>query len=207
MGAIGTSGRVAFLVSSTLFFSACTTPTRVSTAELLSANESEVTLNKTYFETSAILKSLMSKRGLAMKNIAPTKDSLAQYFIFSGQRKTAASTANRPSLSQKTGQETGQKTGQKISQKTKKPVITVGSWIAARLEGKGKSTHVRFLGKPNIGDQELCSDADSQLEDAEYWCQNTYIKKDSPHLSQMSGREEAQLIRSLVSELKPSALR
>jgi len=158
----------------------------VSTAEILPVKESELTLNKTYVESSAILRGLMTTRGLAMRNVAPTKDNRAQYFIFVGQRR-----------------ETPQK--QSIDQKTGKPIVTVGSWIAARLEAKGKSTHIRFLGKPNVGGQELCSDADSQLEDAEYWCQNTYIKETSPHFSQMSGREEAQLIRGIVAELKTKA--
>lgn len=48
----------------------------------------------------------------------------------------------------------------------------------------------------------MCSDADHALVEADDWCQDTRVNRSSPYYQQMTGREEAELITGLVTELK-----
>jgi hypothetical protein len=148
---------------------------RVSTAQLLPPDSTRVDLPADRQKTVALLKRLMAERGLSVKAVAATRDGHAQYVVFSGPRRLIGTTYSR---------------------------ATVGSWIAARVEPMPSGTRVQLLGKPNLGGQEVCSDADVQLADAEYWCRDTRVNPASPYYAQMTGREEAELIRGLMVELQ-----
>lgn len=165
------------LLGASLILGGCAAgpPLRVSTAQLLPPENSEVTVAKSKTETVDLIKRLMAERGLLVKSVAPTKDRKAEYVVFSGPRRLLSGTNS---------------------------IATVGSWIAVRVEPSEGGTHVKLLGKPNLGGQELCSDADRELADADYWCKDTSVNPSSPYYSQLTGREEAELITGLVTELK-----
>ncbi len=150
-------------------------PLRVSTDELMKPAEAQLSVAMPRGEVASAVKGLMRERGFAVKTRVATKDERAEYLVFSGPRKVLSS-ANT--------------------------VASVGSWFAVRLEERGGATKVRFLGKPNLGGQELCSDADQALAEVEYWCKDTRVNPMSTYYSQLSGKEERETIMGLVNELK-----
>ena len=150
-------------------------PLRMSTAQLMQPGQSELTVATPQAQTVEKLKKLMAERGLGVKTVVATKDGKATYYVFSGPRKVIG---------------------------TETTVASVGSWVAARVETHPDGTFVRLLGKPTVAGVELCSDADAQLADADYWCQDTRVNPDSPYAANLTGREEVELVRSVVLELK-----
>lgn len=153
-------------------------PLRVSTDELMQPAETKLALDLPKAKVASAVKDLMGERGFHVKTRVATPDERAEYLVFSGPRKLLS----------------GSNT-----------IATVGSWFAVRLEQKDAVTHVRFLGKPNLGGQELCSDADQRLAEVQYWCKDTHVNPMSPYYSQLSGREERETIMGLVRDLKDLA--
>lgn len=148
---------------------------RVSTAELKSDDAMEVTLAEPTAQVIETLKKLMDQRGLKVKAVAPTQTPDTAYYVFTGPRRVLSSGDT---------------------------VASVGSWIAVRVEPHDQGTRLSFLGKPTIGGQELCSDADARLADAQYWCQDTRVDPKSTFARELTGREEVELITGLITELR-----
>jgi hypothetical protein len=105
----------------------------------------------------------------------PTKNPDVEYLVFSGTRRVVG----------------GSNT-----------VATVGSWYAVRVEPTENGTRLHLLGKPNVGGTELCSDADATLADADYWCRDTRVDPSSPFCPLLTGREEVEVVRGVVTELR-----
>ncbi|MBI3180504.1 MAG: hypothetical protein HYZ27_12640 [Deltaproteobacteria bacterium] len=150
-------------------------PLRVSTAQLMAPSDAELLLEIDKVATSDLVKELMAQRGLRVKTVAPTKDQKAEYLIFTGPRQVLSGTNT---------------------------IATVGSWFAVRVEQRGSVTYLRILGKPNLGGQEVCSDADIDLADADYWCQDTRVNPSSPYYAELTGRAEVEAVRGLITEIR-----
>ena len=78
----------------------------------------------------------------------------------------------------------------------------LGSWFVARVSGGQPSTEVLLLGKPTVDGQEVCADSDAVLLEADYWCRDTKVRKDYGARGLLKGREEAEVVRGVLSELK-----
>jgi hypothetical protein len=82
--------------------------------------------------------------------------------------------------------------------------ITLGSWFAARLgpsDGNATSTDVTLMGKPMIGNLELCSDHDNLLEDIKYMCTDTKVAPDWAGKNLVSGRDETEVVSGVLADL------
>jgi len=80
--------------------------------------------------------------------------------------------------------------------------VQVGSWYVARIRSAGGGTQVFLFGKPTLNGTEVCSDADAELKDAQYWCRDATVRDDWPGSSIVSGREESEVVRGVLIGLK-----
>lgn len=79
--------------------------------------------------------------------------------------------------------------------------IALGSWFAARVTPVGQGTEVVLLGKPMIGQLEVCSDADELLKDIGYRCVDSKVPAEWPATNYVSGRDETEVVSWVLSAL------
>lgn len=82
--------------------------------------------------------------------------------------------------------------------------IQLGSWFAARLgpsDGNPTSTDVTLMGKPMVGNLELCSDHDKLLSDIQYQCTDTQVAPDWAGRNLVSGRDETEVVSGVLAAL------
>ena len=79
--------------------------------------------------------------------------------------------------------------------------IQLGSWFAARVLPQGNQTTLSILGKPMIGQVELCSDNDSDLTDIKYVCTDTQVPKNYMALNMITGRDEETVVSDVLDRL------
>ena len=81
--------------------------------------------------------------------------------------------------------------------------IQLGSWFAARIAPgeNAVGTEVWMLGKPMIGNLELCSEHDNLLEDIKYTCQDTKVPPDWPGKNLVTGRDETEVVSDVLNNL------
>jgi hypothetical protein len=72
--------------------------------------------------------------------------------------------------------------------------IQLGSWFAVRIAPNGPQTVITVIGKPMIGQLELCSDADSQLSDVQYACSDTKVPTNWAGQNLVTGRDETEVV-------------
>ncbi len=98
---------------------------------------------------------------------------------------------------------TGENQSQVIIYKGSRPVppnaapygLQLGSWYAARLaSNKQGATEVTLMGKPMVGQIELCSDYDNLLADVQYACTDTKVPPDWVGMNLVSARDETEVV-------------
>jgi hypothetical protein len=80
--------------------------------------------------------------------------------------------------------------------------VQLGSWFAARLGADPQGVvEVTMMGKPMIGNVELCSDHDHLLEDIKYTCTDTKVPPDWAGKNLVSGRDETEVVTDVLNNL------
>jgi len=80
--------------------------------------------------------------------------------------------------------------------------IQLGSWYAARLAPNAQgATEVTVMGKPMVGQVELCSDHDNLLADIRYTCIDTKVPPDWVGMNLVSGRDETEVVSWVLAGL------
>lgn len=80
--------------------------------------------------------------------------------------------------------------------------LGLGSYFVARLAPVPPSfVTITVLGKPMVGNLELCSDADGLLSELGYRCSDTQMPADWAGKSLVSGRDEAEVVSWVVTGL------
>lgn len=163
--------------------SACVTMKvlRVSSANTVPTEKSTAHYAKSPSDVFAALQAEFGTRGLTLAQQVDG-NSGAKIYLFKGKR--AAVTTVR---------------GTSAMVVTQSNVI--GVWVAARVQAANGGTDLSLLAKPSVNGQEVCSDADKTLEDAQYWCQNTEVREDFPFMHLLSGREEAEVVQGTLASL------
>jgi hypothetical protein len=154
---------------------------RGSSGNYLTPAGARVTLNRQASDISQAVQQLFAERGFQLVNRAqPTPQS--QVLFFKGSRALVTTQNNTADTTWSAG-------GQ------------LGSWFAVRVVEDGYHCSVQFYGKPTVGGQEVCADGDDQLRDAQYQCVDTKVREDWPGFQLVEGREETQVITSVIATL------
>lgn len=77
----------------------------------------------------------------------------------------------------------------------------IGSWFAVRFVTEGNRTTVLFWGKPTVHGIESCGDGDRDLRDVGYTCTDVEKRSDWAGHQLMQGREETQVISTVIAQL------
>jgi hypothetical protein len=72
--------------------------------------------------------------------------------------------------------------------------IQLGSWFAARITNGPNSTDVQLMGKPMVGQIEVCSDHDDVYKDIKYACTDTRVPNDWAGKNLVTGRDETEVV-------------
>ena len=156
---------------------------RSSSATYVTLEQATAHFDRQPPEVAAVLQPEMFSRGFLLTQEVEGAPG-TKIYLFKGARKTpraAAAAEQRPP-----------------------PHYELGSWFAAKvtLGAQGAGSEVTMFGKPTVNGQEVCSDADSLLTEARYWCQDTEVQVDYPHMELVEGREEADTVRGALASLQ-----
>jgi len=154
---------------------------RVSTLQVIPRTDSSLQLAAPLPDVVAVLMRSMAERGFPV--VQEVAGDSGKYYIFKGARTNVTTVRGTSTV---------------IAGST----VQVGSWYAARVSSAGGGTLVFLFGKPTLNGTEVCSDADAELKDAQYWCQDSTVRDDWPGSSVITGREESEVVRGVLIALK-----
>lgn len=95
------------------------------------------------------------------------------------------------------------KGSRRVSREARDYGIQLGSWFAARIspDQAGTGSELWLMGKPMVGNLELCSEHDNLLEDIKYTCQDTKVPPDWAGMNLVTGRDETEVVSGVLSDL------
>jgi hypothetical protein len=169
-------------VMSLLGSAGCASPLRASSHPYLAAGDGMKLLALGSDEAQARVVALFAQRGYALVGRRTLRDGTVQLQI-KGRRSSVRSVAVY---------------GQLVVASDS----VVGSVFYVRLRTAGASTVVRMHGKPTLDGYEICADTDT-LEDVE-GCREFEVNSLWHGHAQMTGREEAEVVRGVTLELTPT---
>lgn len=153
-----------------------------STATYLTPAGSRVAVNRPVGTVAATVQELFAERGFPLVNRAQVSPTNLVLFFRGGRISPGYQSGSvNPSY------------GAAASQ--------VGSWFAVRVTDEGAKSTASFFGKPTVNGTEVCGDGDDQLRDAQYRCVEVRVREDWPATQLVEGREETQIISSVIASL------
>jgi hypothetical protein len=79
--------------------------------------------------------------------------------------------------------------------------IQLGSWFASRITNGANTTDVQLMGKPMVGQMEICSDHDNAYTDIKYACNDTRVPNDWAGKNLVTGRDETEVVEWVMTGL------
>jgi hypothetical protein len=156
-------------------------PVRASSLAMVPREQATARLALAPQDAVSALTDLMGQRGFPLVNKIDAAGG-ARYYLFKGRRRSVTSVRGSDTI---------------IVAQT----LDVGSWFAARVRPTPTGSEVFLVGKPTFNGLEACSDADVELKDGQYWCQDTKVREDWPGWGLVTGQEEADVVRGVLLTL------
>ena len=152
---------------------------RGSSSDFLKRKATVVTLNAPQNVVQQRLDDVMDRRGFRQTSTHPASNGTT-LIIYKGSRRVPREAANYG--------------------------IQLGSWFVARVgptdgNPSATTTDVTLMGKPMVGELELCSDHDKLLEDIQYQCVDTKVAPDWAGRNLVSGRDETEVVSGVLNDL------
>ncbi|MBN2497027.1 MAG: hypothetical protein JXR96_20715 [Deltaproteobacteria bacterium] len=154
---------------------------RASSLDRMPREEASLELAAPAGLVKILLTEIMAGRGFPLVHIIPAGDGMA--LTYKGARREVTTVRG---------------SAQQIVHQSNE----VGSWFAARLWHRdGGGLRLLLFGKPTLNGVPICSDADRELADLDYWCKDSRIIEDWPAFHLVQGTEEAETVRGALSQL------
>ncbi len=170
--------RILAVVAPALLLFACT-PMRVidgSSRRFLTPAGTTISFNKSALDVTAAVEVYFQERGFEAVQRATVNDNNRVTF-FKGPRRTRSGGSSFVADG-------------------------IGSWFAVRFltDGPNKTT-LQLYGKPTVNGQEACDSGDRDLRDTGYTCARFEQRADWPGHQLVEGREETQVISTIIARL------